>query len=357
MKVLCLIDSLNSGGAQRQLVGLAQMLHDHSFQVKLVSYWNFNFWDDYLVQNGIDFENIAHANTKIKKLIAVYNSVSKFAPDVVIAYLISPSVIACLIRILSRRSFHLIVSERNSTQRANLSDILRFFLYRWADWVVPNSYTQMHYIKSKHPALAKKTVVITNFVDSQLFKPSNIKKKSGRSLRMLVVGRISPQKNAITFLHALAKAIEAGADLQVAWFGRPNPKNYYDECVSVISKLELRHFFCFMPPTDRIELEYRLADVFCLPSIYEGFPNVICEAMSAGLPILCSNVCDNPYIIDHGENGFLFNPFSSSEITKTILRFLELSDEKRDEMGIVSRSLITERFSKTVFLNKYLNLM
>lgn len=59
-----------------------------------------------------------------------------------------------------------------------------------------------------------------------------------------------------------------------------------------------------MSPNQSIEVEYRKADVFCLPSLYEGYPNVVAEAMSCGLPILCSNVCENPYIVEEGAMAF-----------------------------------------------------
>lgn len=45
-----------------------------------------------------------------------------------------------------------------------------------------------------------------------------------------------------------------------------------------------------MSPNQSIEVEYRKADIFCLPSLYEGYSNVVAEAMSCELPLLCSSV-------------------------------------------------------------------
>ena len=58
MKILCVIDSLGSGGAQRQLVGLADLLHGHGYEVKVVWYHADSFYKEFLDARGVDYENI-----------------------------------------------------------------------------------------------------------------------------------------------------------------------------------------------------------------------------------------------------------------------------------------------------------
>lgn len=106
-----------------------------------------------------------------------------------------------------------------------------------------------------------------------------------------------------------------------------------------------------------IEVEYRKADVFCLPSLYEGYPNVVAEAMSCGLPILCSNVCENPYIVEEGVNGFLFNPESPENIATAIHKMIGLTKTERQEMGIRNRILCLERNTEDAFLKSYVKLI
>ena len=69
---------------------------------------------------------------------------------------------------------------------------------------------------------------------------------------------------------------------------------------------ELEECVHFHQPYNPIVEKYRKADIFILPSIYEGFPNVLCEALSCGIPSIASDVCDNGRIIKDGENGFLW---------------------------------------------------
>lgn len=90
---------------------------------------------------------------------------------------------------------------------------------------------------------------------------------------------------------------------------------------------------------------------------YEGFPNVVCEAMCCGLPILCSNVCDNPRIVEYGENGFLFEPSDSQEMAKEIMRFANLSDKEKEMMRTTNREKAISLFSSETFLKKYMEII
>jgi glycosyltransferase involved in cell wall biosynthesis len=64
------------------------------------------------------------------------------------------------------------------------------------------------------------------------------------------------------------------------------------------------------------------ADVFVLPSIREGFPNVLLEAMGSGLPIVCTNVDGLSEIVKDGENGFLVPPENVEQLAEKIIVLL-----------------------------------
>jgi glycosyltransferase involved in cell wall biosynthesis len=61
-------------------------------------------------------------------------------------------------------------------------------------------------------------------------------------------------------------------------------------------------------PPSAINDYYRAADIFCLPSHWEGLANAVIEAMSTGLPVLTTDVCGHPEIVFDGENGLLIPP-------------------------------------------------
>ena len=130
-KVLCLIDSLGSGGAQRQLVGLATMLKQTGYDVEVLWYHNDDFYKKELDRNSVPYKNIVRKNP-ITKLYAVYKEIKRYKPDTLIAYIDGPTIISCLLKMLGLQ-FRLIVSERNTTTPASFFDKIRFFLYRYVD--------------------------------------------------------------------------------------------------------------------------------------------------------------------------------------------------------------------------------
>ena len=297
-KVLLFIDSLVSGGAQRQIVGLAKLLHDKKYEVKLIYYHPLEFYKPYLDENGVTYECVPGASYSQARFFKIAKSIREFKPDVVISYLDVPIIISCLLKACGMK-FKLIVSERNTTQTITLRDRVKFFLMRWADVIVPNSYTQEKFIKEHYYSLKNKVVTITNFVDTEMFVPSI--NKSNQTTRIVVVGRVSEQKNILRFLKVIKILKDRDMDFVVDWYGY-TAEPYNSQCKKITQKYEIGDVFSFHNPTLNIISEYQDCDVFCLPSIYEGFPNVICEAMSCGKPILCSNICDNPMIVKDNYN-------------------------------------------------------
>ena len=97
---------------------------------------------------------------------------------------------------------------------------------------------------------------------------------------------------------------------------------------SLTRKLDLERLVNFIGGTSHKNiLGYMAAsDVFVLPSLSEGFPNVLLEAMAVGLPIVATNVRGIPEIIKDGENGFLVDPKDAEGIAEKVLQFLANDD-------------------------------
>ena len=363
MRVLLFIDSLTAGGAQRQLTGLARLLKSQGYVVKIVTYFNVPFYEDFLKQNDIEYECIRNSEKKLFRLFLVANAFRKFRPDIVIAYLDTPNILSILCRFFGHH-YKLIVSERNTTQRLTFRDRLKFFLFRFADYIVPNSYAQSDFIKNHFPRLSPKIETITNFVDTGFFKPAeNIGSKS--VLNILSVGRIAPQKNVLRYIQAIDAVSKSGVQVQVNWYGNgymndgmsDQYSSYYVECLELIKALHLEDQFIFHQPSKDVLSLYQSCDLFCLPSVYEGFPNVVCEAMACAKPILASHIGDNEKIVRQGYNGFLFDPYSVDEIKNTILEYHKLAPELQRQMAVNSRDIALADFSATRFVSKYIRLI
>ena len=92
-------------------------------------------------------------------------------------------------------------------------------------------------------------------------------------------------------------------------------------------------------------------DFYCSPSRYEGFPNIIAEAMSAGIPCIVSDAGDSERIV--GDAGICYGPSTPQNIAFGINKFLELNSNERIELGISSRNRKKENFYLKKMCNKY----
>lgn len=355
-RVLCFIENLGSGGAERQLSGLSVMLRQQNYEVEVAYYVKKEFYLPFLKENGIECRFLNEANRPHTRIIAIRRYIKQWKPDIVITYSESPGVIACLFKILGF-SFRLIVSERNTTQQLNRREKIKFFFYRWADVIVPNSESQANFITKNFPELTKKVTVITNYVDTDKFSPSQEPITKHDVLKMVCVGRLMPQKNLPRFIEAIAKVLRDGYRIHVDWYGQDLEDDYSKEVHNEIVKSGIGESFIFHSPSDRIQEKYRDADVFCLPSLYEGFPNTLCEAMSCGKPVLCSHVCDNPNIVAEGVNGLMFDPLNINDIAETIKKYINMPDEMKCNMGKMSRKIAVKKFSQESFIQKYINIL
>ena len=350
MKILCIIEALGSGGAERQMVGLASLLKKDGCDVAVMTYYPKDFYKYVLDDAGVEHIYVENAQSKLKRIPELSKAVSRYKPDVVICYSPSAAEIACLLKMMGAK-FKLIVSERNSIRSNSRREKFKFFMYKWSDCIVPNSYEQQQFIAKYYQHLINKTSVITNFVDTDYFSPAG-DYSSQQPCRIICVGRDNPQKNQLRFIDAVKLLADKGLPFKVDWYGSFE-SDYGRQCVQKIKDLHLEGRIELKGETKNVRDEYRKHDVFCLPSIYEGFPNVLCEAISCGLPAVCSNICDNPLIVQDGVNGLLFDPNDTEDMVRKIEKMVKLSETEKRRMSVSNRDKSLEMFSKEVFLAKY----
>ena len=352
MRIVLFTDSLGAGGAQRQLVGLAKLLKDAGEDVTVLTYHCDEFYAPFLDENGIRYVLLNDAQRALKRIVKVCRYVRYEKPDVLIAYQEVPSLIACIAKIFNPE-IKLIVSERNTTQKIDKVLKIRFFLYRWADAIVPNSYSQEKFIKRYCPKLMDKVTTITNFVDISKFCVPQDKKRSAKPI-IMVAATIFNSKNTLGLIEALGRIPVSERNFIVKWYGYSERfEDYYNQCVQKIESCGVGDCIQLLPKTLNISECYQQADYFCLPSFFEGTPNVICEAISSGLPVLCSDVCDNAIYVHEGENGFLFSPNSSASIAEAIQRILLLDENQYMKFSLKSREIAEEKLAEDIFLSKY----
>lgn len=355
-KIILFTDSLGAGGAQRQLVGLAKLLKDAGEQVTVLTYYKNEFYAPFLEENNVRYNLLEDVRGALKRIIKVCKYIRQEKPDVLISYQEVPSLIACIAKVCNPK-IRLIVSERNTTQVIDKNVKIRFFLYRWADAIVPNSYSQERFIKEHYPKLMDKVVTVTNFVDIENFDVAKDKTISNKPI-IMVAATIFNSKNTLGLIDAVNHIKKEERNFIIKWYGYSEHfETYYNQCMKKIKEYGLADCIQLLPKTLRIKECYHSADYFCLPSFFEGTPNVICEAISCGLPVLCSDVCDNAFYVHEGKNGFLFNPKSPESIADAIKRMLLLNETQYVEFSRMSRMIAEEKLSQDVFLKKYQEVM
>lgn len=354
-RIILFTDSLGAGGAQRQLVGLAIMLKDAGYDVTVATYYNIDFYKHWLDECSVRNIIIPQANKILKRIAAVRSFFKKERPDCVIAYQETPSLVACIAK-ASGCKFRLIVSERNTTQTIGRNEHVRFFLYRWADAIVPNSYAQQKFLSTHYAWMKCKLKAITNFVDLNHF--NFVEKTKSIKPEIVVVATIWASKNTLGFIEAVKILVERNCRFHVSWYGKSETDiDYYNDCLQKIKDYGIQDYIELKDKTKQIKNVYHNADLFCLPSFYEGTPNVICEAISTGLPVACSDVCDNHIYVMTGQNGVLFDPNNPNDMANKISHLLNLSDVDFQEYQRNSRNIAVGKLSKESFVDAYIKII
>ena len=354
-KILLITENLGAGGAERQMCGLSTLLTKSGYPCRLITYSRNQFYEPFLVENNVDYElveSLLPPKTRIFRMVKYVNS---YKPDVIISFLQSVNLTLCLAKLFYNS--RLIVSERNNNTCVTFRDRVLFNLYRMADAVVPNSFSQGDFIKQHFQFLSNKIHPIINFVDLKRFSPTG-NPASNQIPRILTVARYAQQKNLFTYLKAVQKIKSLGIKVHFDWFGSKSyDSEYYKQIEAEYQKLNIGDYLTLHGPEHNIENEYNKSDIFLLPSLYEGYPNVLVEAMACGLPVICSNRYENPYIVTDGINGYLFDPENVDDIVKTIRKVVSLTPEEKHKIGKRNRQICLERNAEKTFLQSYVNLI
>lgn len=135
-------------------------------------------------------------------------------------------------------------------------------------------------------------------------------KKSGN--KFLFVGKDFERKNGPLVIEAFKKIHKNNPKYEIYIAGPSNLKVNYDG----IYNLGLLKF-------EELIKYFNLCDVFVMPSLFEGFGLVFCEALAYGLPCIGNNCFEMPYFIKDGENGYILKNQDSNELANLMIQAIE----------------------------------
>lgn len=357
MKILCVIDSLGSGGAQRQLVNLAIGFKLRGHEVTFLIYHNLTFYKEVLDRHHISLVLIK-ARNPFMRYLKIRSFIRKGHYDVVQAFLETPSLL-CTFSALPFKKWKLVVGERSAHPdiiRSWKKRLFRFF-HLFADAVVANSYKNLELVWQANPLLnKKKSYVIYNAVKVEQPDLIHDTMEDMPDVRCLVVAASHQwSKNLNGLLMALEMMDDAvRCKLRVYWYGDFAHYSYQEACQAITDKGVESIVFLKEASAD-IHRIMAKADGVGLFSFHEGFPNAICEAMSLGKVVLCSHISDIPRLL--GENNdLLFDPEDPRSIQRAIEKWLNMSDRDLEHIGFENRLIAEVNFDLDKNVEQYLKL-
>jgi glycosyltransferase involved in cell wall biosynthesis len=140
-------------------------------------------------------------------------------------------------------------------------------------------------------------------------------------LRLIYVGFLRHEKGLeylINSVPAVDRAVGKKTVLDIVGNGEIEA-----ELRDLVTSLDLQdrvNFLGYIPMGDRLSALYQQADIFVLPSVSEGTPRVLLEAMANGLPVIATRVGGIPFTIEDGGNGLLIEPKDSEAIVAAVAR-------------------------------------
>ena len=155
------------------------------------------------------------------------------------------------------------------------------------------------------------------------------------------IGRLDEQKGIIPFINELSKYKDEFNDSVILLVGN----GYQEEQIkALIKKLNLENLFILTGFQENIKCFYPVIDIFFLPSLYEGLPMVLLEAMAFKRPIISMNVGSIKEVIINKETGILINQGNYEEFIKQLIR-IKNDDILKKKLALNGFEYINENYN------------
>ena len=189
-----------------------------------------------------------------------------------------------------------------------------------------------------------KTVVIPNYVDTELFRPAP---DAPKDIDVLFIGRLAPQKN----IEALLAAV-ASLDVTLTMVGDGPQRGLVEDA---LTRLNGRFRWIEQLNNGDVPALMRRARTFVLPSRWEGHPKPLIEAMACGVPVVGGDVAGIRDLIRHGEDGWLCDILP--EAIGAAIEHILANPEMARELGRKARCRASAEFSLDGIAKRELSLL
>jgi len=354
--VVIAISNLEYGGAQRQVVELANNIDTDRFDLHVCSLSDYVPLSALLgavqrlhvVQKGFKFDL-----SVVPRLASLLKKVNA---DIVHGYLFDAEIAA---RLAGRMAGTQAIgnSERNTDYSFKRRQLYVYRLTRHCvDFYVANSNAGAKFNQQTLKNAPERYYTVHNGVDTRRFAPADrtaIRESLGLGSGDFVVGMFGSfkaQKNypllfdaarQLIARHPATRLLVVGDELAGGLHGSDD---YKLRMLDLVRQLGLEPHCVFAGNRDDVEKLYPACDVTALPSLFEGTPNVALESMACGVPVVATDVSDNAYIVRGGETGYLVRLGDSNAFANRLL-VLASDSALRSSMGAAGRSWVEQEFS------------
>lgn len=321
MRVFLIINSLSAGGAERVLSDLANCFISQDLEISIINFQTPDHKPFYDLDKKIKIIYLKKSWMKkgsffikfFSRFYCFYNlrKILKFEkPDGILSFIDLTNIIVLLCSY--GLNIPVIISERIDPNFHKISFFykwLRLKIYPLAKLLIVQTASAGSYFPKSFKQNIK---IIPNFVKKQKL---SIKTINDKAFNLVTVGRLDKQKNHITLIKAFKILSDKYPKLKLDIYGAGIMK---DTLLKKIKDLTLDKKITIKDPTPKIINQLCCYDIFVFPSLYEGFPNALCEAMALGLPVVASKCSGNIDVIQDGVNGKLFPVGDFKKLASTL---------------------------------------
>ena len=323
------------GGMERQLLKIARTLSDLGHDVTIYSLdknppnlFYPNFGSEIRVVNisSTDPQLVSSTAQKVKRQLLVYKFLKRDKPDLGISFMFGAFLYSRLPTFFL--SVPMILAERNSPDIYRITAVKKFrYLFFCTMFFSSRIVIQIERYKEKYPwFLRHKFTTIPNSI--QEF--NNQEHLQIQSASFIFAGRFSFQKQPLQLVKAFKLHLEKFPESKLLMYGSGELQS---EIETEILRNKLEKSVFLHGPIPDITKVFQKGNVLCIPSLWEGFPNILGEALSWGIPAIGFRNCDGVSdLIQDGINGWLEYDDGTTKPFVTLLDRAAESIESQEDL-------------------------
>jgi glycosyltransferase involved in cell wall biosynthesis len=359
-RILLLSTSLGMGGADRQIVYLANALLAHEFDVRVVSMVPLEEMGRQALANGLPVSSLEMQRGRadlqaFRRLVSLLQS---WRPHVLTSFMYHANLLG---RLAGKwAGVPLVITSIRAERTGSTARDWSLRLTNWMDHCQTTNSEEVAQSLTKRGLVASRKVrVIPNGIDAEALRApagDRVRVRAELGLRpdefvWLAIGRLLPQKDYPTLLEAFAPLARNPARLLIAGRGP-----LLDELQQQAQRLNIASQVVFLGVRQDIASLLAAADGFALSSAWEGMPNVVMEALSAGTPVVATEVGGVPELVTAGKSGLLAPPRNPPALSQAMRQLMALAPEQRQRMGQAGREHIEEHYALGAMANRWMAL-